>query len=54
MVSEIHHNVELIFSVKNLIELEADLSLRELKFKSLNRSVPVFPLNKEVVKPNFR
>ena len=48
MIPEIHGNVYLVLGVKNIVELEAELSMRELKFKFLNRSVPVFPIHKEI------
>ena len=50
-VSELHDNVDLVLGVKNFIELEAELSKRELKLKFLNRSVSIFPVHKEAVKP---
>ena len=63
MVSEIHDNVNLILGVKNVIELEAEINMRELKFKFLNRSVSVFPVHTKMlnqrkgdllkVKPHF-
>ena len=43
MVSEMHDNVDWVLGVKDIVELEAEKSIRELKFKFLNGSVPVFP-----------
>ena len=54
MVSEIHENVGLALGIKIIVELEAAMSMRELKFKFMNRSVPEFPVNKIMVKPKRR
>ena len=54
MVSEIHDEVDLVLSVKNFVEVDADLSMKELKFMFLNRSFPVFPTHKEMIKPKER
>ena len=54
MVSEIHDNVDQVLCVKHFVELEAKLSMRDLKFKFLNRSILVFPLNKDMIKPKER
>ena len=51
MVSKIHDNVHVVLGVNGFIELEAEICLRGLTFKFLNRSVPVFPVHKEMVKP---
>ena len=51
MVSEIYDSIDFVLDVKNVVELEAEISMRDLKFKSLNRAVPVFPLHKGIVKP---
>ena len=50
MVSETHDNVDLVLGVKNLTALEAELSMRNLKFKILNKSFPMFPVDKEIIK----
>ena len=54
MVSEIPINVGFILDVKNFVELEAEICMRELKFKFLNRSFPVFPVLKEMNKHKER
>ena len=36
MVSEIHDNVDLVLRVKDFVELEGEISMRELTFKFLN------------------
>ena len=50
MFSDIYDNVDLLPGVKTFIELEADISIRELQFKFLNRSVPAFAVHKEIIK----
>ena len=47
MVSEIHDNVNLVLGVKNFVELEGEISIRELTFKFLNRAVPIFQYAKK-------
>ena len=52
LVSEIHENVDLVLGIKNVIELEGVINLRDCCFKFLNRSVPIY-LEKEIIlKPN--
>ena len=50
MVSEIHDTVKLVLDEKTFVELEIEICLRELKYKSLNRSVPVLPVHKGMMK----
>ena len=52
MVSEIHENVDLILGIKNVFELEGIINSRDCCFKFLNRSVPIYPENEIVLKPN--
>ena len=54
MVSEIHDSVDLVSSVKTFVQLEVEISIKLLKFKFLNRSLPVFPVHKEMFKPKER
>ena len=42
MVSETHDNVDLVLGVKNCVELEGEISMRELTFKFLIKEVPIF------------
>ena len=52
MVSEIHENIDLVQSIKNVFKLKGVIKSRDCFFKFLNRSVPIF-LEKEVIsKPN--
>ena len=43
-----------MLGIKILVELEEEFSIRKLIFKFLNRSVPVFPANKETIEPKDR
>ena len=45
LVSEIQQSMDLIFGVKNMFEIEGEVSCRTSQFKFLNRSLPVFPLS---------
>ena len=54
MVSDICDNMDLVLVVKDFSELEAELSIWEVKLKSLNMSIPMFPINKEMVNPMKR
>ena len=51
LVSEIHENVDLVFGIKNVFELEGIINSRDCCFKFLNRSVPIYPENEIVLKP---
>ena len=52
LVSEIHENVDLVLGIKNVFELEGIINSRDSSFKFLNRSVPIYPENEIVLKPN--
>ena len=52
LVSEIHGNVNLVLGIKNVFELEGIINSRDCCFKFLNRSVPIYPENEIVLKPN--
>ena len=52
MVSEIHENVDLVLGIKNVFKLEGIINSRDCCFKFLNRSVPIYPENEIVLKPN--
>ena len=52
LVSEIHENVDLVLGVKNVFELEGIIKSRDCCFKFLNRSIPIYPKNEIVLKPN--
>ena len=50
LVSEIQQSMDLIVGVKNMSELEGEVSCRTLQFKFLNRSLPLFPLSTHRIK----
>ena len=50
LVSEIQQSMDLIFGVKNMFEIEGEVSCRTSQFKFLNRSLPVFPLSTRRIK----
>ena len=51
LVSEIHENVDLALGIKNVFELEGVINSRDCCFKFLNRSLPIFPVDRIVLKP---
>ena len=52
LVSEILENVDLVLGIKNVFKLESVINSRDCCFKFLNRSVPIFPENNIILKPN--
>ena len=52
IVSEIHENIDLFLGIKNVFKLEGVINSRVCCFKFLNRSVPIFPENCTILKPN--
>ena len=52
LVSEIHENIDLILGIKNVFKLDGVINSRDCCFKFLNRSVPIFPENCMILKPN--
>ena len=52
MVSEIHENVDLVLGIKNVFELEGVINSRDCQFEFLNRSVPIYPEKKIILKPD--
>ena len=51
LVPEIHENVDLVLSIKNVFELEGVIDSWNSYFSFLNRSLPFFPKEKVEVKP---
>ena len=49
-MSEIQQSMDLILGVKNMFELEGEVSCRTSQFKFLNRSLPLFPLSTHRIK----
>ena len=52
LVSEIHENVDLVLSIKNVFELEGVINSRDCCFEFLNRSVPIYPKKEIILKPD--
>ena len=51
LVSEIHKNVELVLGIKNVFQLEGVINSQECSFSFLNRSIPLFPKERIILKP---
>ena len=43
LVSEIQDDIDLVFGMKNMHEVEGEHSARHSKFRFLNRAIPIFP-----------
>ena len=52
LVSEIHENVDLVWGIKNVFELEGVINSRDCRFQFLNRSVPIYPEREIILKPD--
>ena len=53
LISEIHENVDLVLSIKNVFELEGAINFKGLlQFEFLNRSVPIYPEKEIILKPD--
>ena len=50
LVSEIQQSMDIILSVKNMFEIEGEVSCHISQFKFLNRSLPIFPLSTHRIK----
>ena len=53
-VSEIQQNMDIILGVKNMFEIEGEVSCCTSQFKFLNRSLPIFPLSTHRIKVDAR
>ena len=51
LVSKIHENIDLVLGIKNVFELEGIFNSWECCFSFLNRSLPIFPKEKVIIKP---
>ena len=51
LVSKIHENVDLVLGIKNVFELEGVFNSWECCFSFLNRSLPIYPKEKVIIKP---
>ena len=54
LVSKIHDNVDLVLGIKNVFELEGVFNSQECCFHFSNRSLPLFPKEKVILKPGER
>ena len=54
LVSKIHENVDLVLGIKNMFEIEGVISSQESCLSFLNRSVPIFPKERIILKPKSR
>ena len=50
LVSEIHDNTDLVLGIKNVFKLECIFNSQECCFHFLNRSLPLFPKEKVILK----
>ena len=50
LVSEIQQNMDIILGVKNMFEIEGEVSCHTSQFKFLNRSLAIFPLSTHRIK----
>ena len=50
LVSEIQQNMDIILGVKNMFEVEGEISCHTSQFKFLNRSLPIFTLSTHRIK----
>ena len=50
LVAEIRQNMDIILSVKNMFEIEGEISCRTSQFRFLNRSLPIFTLSTHRIK----
>ena len=54
LVSDIKESTDLVFGVKNMFEVEGELSCRNSEFRFLNRAVPIFCLENFSLKPHCK
>ena len=50
LVSEIQQNMDIILGVKNMFEIEGEISCHTSQFRFLNRSLPIFTLSTHRIK----
>ena len=50
LVAEIQQNMDIILGVKNMFEIEGEISCRTSQFRFLNRSLPIFTLSTHQIK----
>ena len=54
LVSEIEENIDLVFGMKNMHELEGEHSARHSEFRFMNRAIPLFPTENFTLKPGCK
>ena len=54
LVSEIQDNIDLVFGMKNMHEVEGEHSARHSEFRFMNRAIPIFPQETFVLKPGCK
>ena len=52
LVSEIHENVDFVWGIKNVFEIEGVINSRGCRFEFVNRSVPIYPEKEIILKPD--
>ena len=43
MVADIHEGIDLVFGLRNMTEIEGEISNKTGSFRFLNRSIPIYP-----------
>ena len=54
LVSEIQDDIDLVFGMKNMHEVEGEHSARHSEFRFLNRAIPIFPQESFTLKPGCK
>ena len=54
LVSEIQDDIDLVFGMKNMHEVEGEHSARHSEFRFLNRAIPIFPQETFTLKPGCK
>ena len=54
LVSEIQDDLDLVFGMKNMHEVEGEHSARHSEFRFLNRAIPIFPEESFTLKPGCK
>ena len=43
MVADIHEGIDLVFGLRNMTDIEGEISTKTDSFRFLNRSIPIYP-----------
>ena len=54
LVSEIQDNIDIVFGMKNMHEVEGEHSARHSEFRFMNRAIPLFPQETFMLKPGCK